>query len=72
VQCAPTEKYSASFEKGKRRQYCLLELCQEQQMIDNAAERGSRCCGIGVRNRMFKDLWLDQRSAGLGGAGGCI
>jgi hypothetical protein len=46
VKCASTEKYSASFEKEKRMQYCLLELCHEQQIIDNAAERGSRCCGI--------------------------
>jgi hypothetical protein len=25
-----TVKYSAPFEKGKRMQYCLLELCHEQ------------------------------------------
>jgi hypothetical protein len=72
VQCAPTEKYSAPFEKGKRRQYCLIELFHKQQIIDNAAERGSRCCGIRGGKRMFKDLWLDQRSAGLGCGGGCI
>jgi ribose 5-phosphate isomerase RpiB len=58
------KKYSQPFEKGKKRQYCLLELCHEQEMVDNAAERGSRCCGTGVGKRMFQDWWLGQRGAG--------
>jgi hypothetical protein len=52
--------------------YRVLELSHEQNIVDNAEERGSRCWGMRVGRRIFRDLWLEQRSTGLGGGGGCI
>jgi hypothetical protein len=52
--------------------YRVLELSHEQKIVDNAEESGSRCWGMRVGRRIFRYLWLDHRSAGLGGGGGCI
>jgi hypothetical protein len=49
----------------------VLELSHEQKIVDNAEGRGSRCWRMRVGRRIFRDLGLDQRCAGLGG-GGCI
>jgi hypothetical protein len=56
----------------RKKKAILSELCHEQRIVDNAAERGNQCCGTGAGKRMFKDLWLGQRSAGLGGGGSRI
>jgi hypothetical protein len=52
--------------------YRVLELSHEQNIVDNSEERGSRCWGMRAGRRIFRDLWLDHRSAGLGGGVGCI
>jgi hypothetical protein len=52
--------------------YHVLELSHEQEIVDNAEERGSLCWGMRAGRRIFRDLWLGQRSAGLGSGGGCI
>jgi hypothetical protein len=52
--------------------YRVLELSHEQKIVDNAEERGSWCWGMRFGRRIFRDLWLNQRSAGLGGSDGSI
>jgi hypothetical protein len=50
-------------------QYCLLELCHEQQIVDNSVERRSQCCGTWAGRMIFRDLWLEEGGAVIGGGG---
>jgi hypothetical protein len=69
--CTNREIFSTLW-KRKKDAILSVRTVPEQWIIDNAAERGSRRCGIWAGMRMFQDWWLGQRGAGLGGDGGCI
>jgi hypothetical protein len=60
-----TVKYLALFEKGNTMKYCLLEMSHEQQVVDNAVERGRWYWGMQAGMRIFRELWLEKRGAGL-------
>jgi hypothetical protein len=46
--------------------YCLLEMSHEQEVVDNAVERGRWNWGMQAVLRLFRELWLEERGSGRG------